>query len=139
MIPDLVFYTQPSLSLPQETERLKISSEERFVSAEDCFKASRESATQAFNNKSLSIKDRIMACKLRVPTRILKSGLDDPDVASTAFLLSLEELHGLSEMQEMFAVFFKVGLKSMLKKDKQLENIMAVLSISHALYDFASN
>ena len=95
------------MSLPQKTERLKISSEERFVSAEDCFKASRQSATQAFNNKSLSIKDRIMACKLRVATRILKSGLDDPDVASTAFLLSLEELHGLPAMQEMFVVFFK--------------------------------
>ena len=126
------------LSLPQAVEKLKISSEERFVSAKDCFKASRESATHAFNNKSLSIKDRIIACKLRVVARILESGLDDPDAATAACLLSLEELHGLPAIQEMFSVFIKGGLKSMLKKAERLENIMSVLSINHALYDFAS-
>ena len=126
------------LSLPQAVEKLKISSEERFVSAKDCFKASRESATHAFNNKSLSIKDRIMACKLRVVARILESGLDDPDAATTACLLFLEELHGLPAIQEMFSVFIKGGLKSMLKKAERLENIMSVLSINDALYDFAS-
>ena len=126
------------LSLPQAVEKLKISSEERFVSAKDCFKASRERATDAFNNKSLSIKDRIMACKLRVVARILESGLDDPDAATTACLLFLEELHGLPAIQEMFSVFIKGGLKSMLKKAERLENIMSVLSINDALYDFAS-
>ena len=127
-----------ALSLPQVVERLKISSEERFVSAKDCFKASRESATHAFNNKSLSIKYRIMACKLRVAARILESGLDDPDAATAACLLSLEELHGLPAIQEMFSVFIKGGLKSMLKKAERLENMMSVLSINHVLYDFAS-
>ena len=126
------------LSLPRAIERLKISSEKLFVSAEDCFKASREAATHAFNNKSLSIKDRIMACKLRVAARILESGLEEPDAATTACLLSLKKLHGLPSIQEMFAVFFKGGPKSMLKKAKRLENIMSVLSINHALYDFAS-
>ena len=125
------------LSLPRVIERLKISSGKLFVSAEDCFKASREAATHAFNNKSLSIKDRIMACKLRVAARILESGLDDPDAATSTSLLSLEELHGLPAIQEMFAVFCKGGLKSMLKKAERLENIMSVLSINHALYDFA--
>ena len=125
------------LTLSGAIEILKISSEERFVSAKDCFKASRERATDAFNNKSLSIKDRIMACKLRVAARILESGLDDPDAATTACLLSLEELHGLPAIQEMFAVFFKGGLKSMLKKAERLENIMSVLSINHALDNFA--
>ena len=127
-----------ALSLPQVVERLKISSEERFVSAKDCFKASRESATHAFNNKSLSIKYRIMACKLRVAARILESGLDDPDAATAACLLSLRELHGLPVIQEMFSVFIKGGLKSMLKKAERLENMMSVLSINHVLYDFAS-
>ena len=126
------------LSLSQAVERLKILSEERFVSAKDCFKASRERATDAFNNKSLSIKDRIMACKLRVAARILESGLDDPDAATAACLLALEELHRLPAIQEMFSVFIKGGLKSMLKKAERLENIMSVLSINHVLYDFAS-
>ena len=125
-------------SLSQAIQSMKVSSGKLFVSAEDCFKASRERATDAFNNKSLNIKDRIMACKLRVAARILESGLDDPKAATTACLLSLKELHGLPAIQEMFAVFFKGGLKSMLKKAERLENIMSVLSINHALYDFAS-
>ena len=125
------------LSLPRAIERLKIASEKLFVSAKDCFKASRERATDAFNNKSLSIKDRIMACKLRVAARILESGLDEPDAATTACLLSLKKLHGLPAIQEMFAVFSKGGLRSMVKKAERLENIKSVLSINHALDNFA--
>ncbi|CAB4023762.1 Hypothetical predicted protein [Paramuricea clavata] len=122
-----------ALSLPQAIQRLKISSDKRFVSAQDRFKESRKAATYAFHDKSLSIKDRIMACKLRVAASILESGLEDPEVAITACLLSLEELHGLPEIQEMFAVFLKGGLKT-----EHLENIMSVLFINHVLYDFAS-
>jgi hypothetical protein len=128
-----------ALSLPQAIQRLKISSDiKRFADAQDCFNKSREAATHAFNNKSLSIKDRIMSCKLRVAARILESGLEDPEVAIYACLLTLEELHGLPEIQEIFAVFLKGGLKSMLKKAERLENITSVLFINHALYDFAS-
>ncbi len=127
-----------ALSLPQAIQRLKISCDGRFVSAKDCFKVSRERATDAFNNKSLSVKDRIMACKLRVAARILELGLEDPEAATTACLLSLEELHGLPAIQEMFAVFLKGGLKSMYKKAERLENIKSVLFINHALCDFSS-
>ena len=136
--------TEPSilnavLSLPKAVavQRLKILSDKRFISAQDCFRKSHEAATYAFNNKSLSIKDRIMACKLRVAARILELGLEDPEAATTACLLSLEELHGLPAIQEMFAVFLKGGLKSMLKKAERLKNIKSVLFINHALYDFA--
>ena len=78
-----------ALSLPQAIQGLKISSDKRFVSAQDCFRKSHERATDAFNNKSLSIKDRIMACKLRVAARILELGLEDPEAAITACLVSL--------------------------------------------------
>ena len=126
--------------LPQAIQKLRISCDDRFVSAKDRFKASREQATIAFNNKSLSIKDRIMACKLRVAATILESisALEDPEVATNACLLSLEELHGLPTIQEMFAVFLKGGLKSMFKKAERLEIMMSVLFINNALYDFAS-
>ncbi len=127
-----------ALSLPQAILKLKISSDKRFISAQDCFKESRKAATHAFNNKSLSIKDRIMACKLRVAARILELGLEDPEAATAACLLALKELHGLPAIQEMFAVFLKGGMKSMLKKAERLENIKSVLFINHALYDFAS-
>ena len=127
-----------ALSLPHEIQRLKISSDKGFVSAQDCFKASRETATHAFSNESLSIKDRIMACKLRVAARILELGLEHPEAAITACQLSLEELHGLPAIQEMFSVFIKGGLKSMFNKSERLENMMSVLFINHALYDFAT-
>ncbi len=127
-----------ALSLPQAIQKLKISSDKRFISAQDRFKNSHEAATYAFNNKSLSIKDRIMACKLRVAATILELGLEDPEAATTACLLALKELHGLPTIQEMFVVFLKGGLKSMLKKAERLENIKSVLFINHALYDFAS-
>ncbi|CAB4043310.1 Hypothetical predicted protein [Paramuricea clavata] len=127
-----------ALSLPQPTQRLQISSNKRFDSAQDRFKASREAATHAFNNKSLTIKDQIMACKLRVAASILESGLEDPEAATTACLSSLKELHGLPAIQEMFAVFLTGGLKSKYKKTERLENILSVLFINHALYDFAS-
>ena len=127
-----------ALSLPQEIQRLKISSDKRFASAQDCFKDSRKTATHAFNNDSLSIKDRIMACKLRVAARILELGLEDPEAAITACLLSLQELHGLPAIQEMFAVFLKGGLRAKINKSERLENMMSVLFINHALYDFAT-
>ena len=127
-----------ALSLPHEIQRLKISSDKRFVSAQDRFKASREAATHAFNNESLSIKDRIMACKLRVAATILELGLEDPKAAITACQQSPKELHRLPAIQEMFAVFFKGGLKSRFNKSERLENMMSVLFINHALYDFAT-
>ena len=127
-----------ALSLPQAIQKLKISCDGRFVSAKDRFKASRETATHAFKNQSLSIKDRIMACKLRVAATILELGLEDPEAATVACLLALKELHGLPAIQEMFIVFFKGGMKSMYKKAERLDNIMSVLFINHALCGFAS-
>ena len=127
-----------ALSLPQMIQTLKISSDERFVSAQDCFRRTHEAATYAFNNESLSIDDRIMACMLRVAARILELGLVDAEAAIAACLSSLEELHGLPAIQEMFAVFFKGGLKSRLNKAERLENMMSVLFINRALYDFAT-
>ncbi len=127
-----------ALSLPQAIQQLTISCDGRFVSAKDRFKASRERATDAFNNKSLSIKDRAMACKLRVAATILELGLEDPEAATTACLLSLKELYGLPAIHEVFAVLLKGGLKSRIKKAERLETIMSVLFINHVLHDFAS-
>ena len=126
-----------TLLLPQATQKLKISCDRRFLPAKERFKASRERATDAFNNKSLGVKDRIMACKLHVAATILESGLEDLEAATIACLLSLEELHGLPTIQEMFAIFFK----SMFKKPERPETrkyMMSVLLINHALYDFAA-
>ena len=124
-----------ALSLPQAIQKSeKISSDKRFISAQYWFKKSHEAATYPFNNKSLSIKDRIMACMLRVAATILELGLEDPKAATTACRQSLEELHDLPTIRKMFAVFLKGGLKSKFSKAKRLENIKSVLFINHALY-----
>ena len=68
--------------------------------------------------------------------RILELGFEDPEVAITACQLSLRELHGLPAIQEMFAVFVKGALKSKINKSERLENMMSVLFINLALYDF---
>ena len=127
-----------ALTLPEAIQRMKISSKERFDSSKDRFKASRERATGAFNDKSLSIKDRIMACKLRVAAGILEIGLEDPVAATESCLLFLEELHGLPAVQEVFSVFFIGGMKSMFKKAERFNNIMSILLINRALFNFAA-
>ncbi len=98
-----------ALSLPQAIQKLKISCDSRFVSAQDRFKKSHEAATYAFNNKSLSIKNRIVACKLRVAATILELGLEDPEAATTACLLSLEELYMVYQQSKKCSQFFSRG------------------------------
>ncbi|CAB3995410.1 Hypothetical predicted protein [Paramuricea clavata] len=126
------------LTLPQAIQKLQITSEKRLEEAKKSFQKARERAIDAFNNKSLSIKDRIMACKIRVAARIFESGLEDPEIAVTTCLLALEELHGLPAIQDMFKVFLNGGLRSWRNKAERLENIMSVLFINHALFHFAA-
>jgi hypothetical protein len=114
------------------------SVKDRFTSAKECFKKSREAATYAFHNKSMSIKHRIVACMLRVAARILESGYKDPEAATRTCLVALKDLHRLPAIQEIFAVFLEGGLKSMLKRAERLEHIMSVLFINHTLFNFAS-
>ena len=126
------------LTLPQAIQKLQITSEKRLEEAKKSFQKARERAIDAFSNKSLSITDRIMACKIRVAARIFESGLEDPEIAVTTCLLALEELHGLPAIQDLFKVFLNGGMRSWRNKAKRLENIMSVLFINHALFHFAA-
>ncbi|CAB3991614.1 Hypothetical predicted protein [Paramuricea clavata] len=126
------------LTLPQAIQKLQITSEKRLEEAKKSFQKARERAIDAFNNKSLSIKDRIVACKIRVAARIFESGLEDPETAVTTCLLALEELHGLPAIQDMFKVFLNGGMRSWRNKAERLENIMSVLFINDALFHFAA-
>ena len=51
-----------------DVHRLKTVSKESFAWAKSSFKAARDDATRAFNNKSLSINDRLLAAKVRSQT-----------------------------------------------------------------------
>ena len=86
---------------------LQIVSEERWVSAKEWFKMSREQATIAFSNTALSIEDRILASKLRIAGSILEKFLEDPEAGAKDCLLYLQELHDLPAIRETFTVYRK--------------------------------
>ena len=116
-------------------EKFEVVSEERWKSAKKSFRKSREKATDAFNNKVLTVEDRVMASKLRIASRILEK-LDDPDAASTDCLLYLEELQNLSAVREIFSVEAKGGFKSLFSKAKRRDLIESVTGINKLLLDF---
>ena len=127
-----------AVSLREAFDRISITSKEQLDSAKDCFQRSREWATHAFNNQSLTIEDRIMACKVRVTARYLESALSHPKSATTACMFYLQELHDLPAIQEMLSVLLCGGLRSILNQEERLKNTMSVLSINHVIMHIES-
>ena len=117
----------------------KIVSQERWVSAKESFKMSREQATIAFGNKALSIEDRIVASKLRIASSILEKFLDDPEAGAQDCLLYLRELHDLPAIRETFTVHFDGGFKSYFKTKKRSEIVESITAINDILFDFILN
>ena len=124
-----------AMTLAHAMKILKLTSDEQFKSAKDLFKTAREKATEAFWNESLNVKERIMACKLRVVARILEC-LENPNLTTTACALFLQELHSLSAVQEIFSVYLRGGLKSVLNKAERFDNIKSVMLTNFAVFDF---
>ena len=122
----------------EDRDTMSVLSRERLISAQDCFKAAREEAIAAFQDKSLSIKNRITACELIVSAKIVELGLEDPKAANTACVSYVKCLNDLPEIREMFSVFLNEGWRSMFHKADRLQNIESVLRINDDLYDFSS-
>jgi hypothetical protein len=61
-----------TLELSRAVGKLKTQSDKEFESARKRFEEARKTATHAFFNEALSIKDRIFAAKLRVCSEILE-------------------------------------------------------------------
>ena len=114
---------------------LGTASKERLSSARSSFEHARHEATTAFNNKALSTKDRILACKLRVISRMLES-VEDPRVVFETCMLYLEELHNLEAVQGIFNVHINGGLRSRFNKQKRQELMSSVIMISYVLANF---
>ena len=123
----------------EEDGTMSVLSKERLISAQDCFEASSKEALAAFDNESLSIKNRIVACELIVSAKIVESGLEDPKAANIFCLSFVKRLHELPEIREMFSVSINGGWKSMFRKADRLQNIKSVQQINHDLYDFSSH
>ena len=126
-----------AVALSHAIEELNNTSNDRLVSAKECFKFALEEATKAFCNEALSLPDRIMAAQLRVVSKVL-GFLQDTKAAVAACMLFLEELHNLAAIRKVFFIYFKGGMKSRFYTDWRLENVKAVLSLNFAISEFVA-
>ena len=144
------FVTGASASTSQQTQprsageilslsNFEIVSQERWVSAKESFKMSREQATIAFGNTALSIEDRIVASKLRISSSILEKFLEDPEAGAQDCLLYLQELHDLPAIRETFTVHHDGGFKSYFKTTKRSEIVESLTAINDIVFDFIVN
>ena len=144
------FVTGASASTSQQTQprsageilslsNFEIVSQERWVSAKESFKMSREQATIAFGNTALSIEDRIMASKLRISSSILEKFLEDPEAGAQDCLLYLQELHDLPAIRETFTVHHDGRFKSYFKTTKRSEIVESLTAINDIVFDFILN
>ena len=124
-----------TLELSYVIEKLKSLSGKEFDSAKKRFEEARKTATHAFWNEALSIKDRIFAAKLRVCSEILEC-LDCPETAITGCATFLHDLHSLPAIREIFSVHLNGGIKSRLNKEERADNVKSVMMINYALYQF---
>ena len=124
-----------ALALANAIGRLKIKSDDLFKKAIECFKQAGIEARLAFHNKALSIKEIILANKVRMASTILEN-LDNPEVAASDCLLFLKELHAMPAIQDIFSVHVKGGIKSLFKEDSRLEAIEEVRMMNLNLVDF---
>ena len=121
--------------LSQIIAHLPIASKDRLSSAKMSFTDARREATKAFNNRALTTKDRVLACKLRMISRILET-VEDPRVVVETCMLYLIELHNLEAIQETFNVYMNGGLKSLLNKQKRQELMSSVIMVNYVLANF---
>lgn len=128
-------YEEAIKPLSQIIANLGVASKDRLESARMSFADARREATRAFNNKALSTKDRILACKLRVISRMLES-IQDPKAVVETCMLYVEELHNLEAIQGIFNVHINGGLKSLFKKRERQELMSSVIMISYVLANF---
>ncbi len=126
-----------AIALSQAIQELNNTSNDRLVSAKECFKAAREKATEAFCNEALSLPDRIMTAQLRIVSKILEC-LQDTKAAVAGCMLFLEELHDLPGIGQTFSTYFKGGMKSKFYKDWRLEIVKSVLCLNFAISEFVA-
>ena len=117
-----------ALQLSHAIENVKIYSYKEFDSAQKRFGEARKTATYAFWNEALCIKDRIFAAKLRIISEMLEY-LDHPETAITGCLSFLKKLHCLPVIEEMFSVYLNRGLKSR-DRERKIYNVAQLCAIS---------
>lgn len=112
-----------------------IDSQKSSFSAEESFKRSRELATIAFGSSYLSIRGKIMACKLRIANSILEKFLNDPKAAAQDCLQYLKELHDLPAVRQTFTVHIRKRFKSPFKKRERSKIVESITALNMILSD----
>ena len=126
-----------------------------FDEARERFKMARETATDASNNKSLGIFDRITAIRYRVMAAMLESVIKSIERADTAGDMSclsveiasenvlpeceqcLQKLHSLTAVQSTFKVALEKGLliMSRINRGERKEMIVMVCQVNSAIFN----
>ena len=126
------------LDLRQFIGNLRIASEKHYKSTKKSFEEAKKLATHAFNNAALSTKDRVMASKIRIASRILGC-LDDPEEAVHDCLLYLKELQDLPSVQATFAVCrekrFTSRFRALFNQTKRDDTVESIQAINALLFD----
>ena len=113
----------------------KRNSGEYFTSPMKLFEEANTKATEAFHNEALGVKDRILAAKLRVQSRLLLS-LDNPSLASQSCRLYLEELHGLAPIVKDFRSYLEGGMLSVFNKEERRDLVLSVSAVNLVVFKF---
>ena len=130
---------EASVSLVKEVRNVDLtdlddSTKRKLSDAKERFKDARRKATEAFSNAALDTSDRILAMQYRVMATILEK-VDNPADALAPCTVCIEELHGLSAVQECFNVELRKGLRARFGKDERRKNISDVCHVNFVIYD----
>ncbi|XP_046842374.1 uncharacterized protein LOC124436489 [Xenia sp. Carnegie-2017] len=106
-----------------------------FELAKNRFRKSREEATRAFNNKNLSLEDRILAVIVKIMAQIFECPNNRKNLIDLC-LSYIKRLHELDGVRKMFSVSIGGGMRAMFKKSQRMENIKSVILLNHHLYQF---
>ncbi|XP_046842523.1 uncharacterized protein LOC124436601 [Xenia sp. Carnegie-2017] len=99
------------------------------------FKDSRKKAMDVFNNKNLSMEDRIFAVIVKIVAQIFECPEHRKNVIDLC-LSYIKRLHELDGVRQMFSVFIGGGMRAMFKKSQRMENMKSVFLLNHHLYQF---
>ncbi|XP_046841962.1 uncharacterized protein LOC124436078 [Xenia sp. Carnegie-2017] len=106
-----------------------------FKMAKDRFRKSREEATRAFNNKNLSLEDRIFADFVKIMAQIFECP-EHQEIVIDLCLSYIKRLHELDGVRQMFSIFIGGGMRAMFKRSQRMENMKSVILLNHHLYQF---
>jgi len=116
-----------------ELTGLDESAKRALSDAKERFKDARRRATDAFANEALKPADRILAMQYPVMATILEK-IDNPAAAIAPCRVCIEDLHGLSAVQEYFNVELAKGMRARFEKGERRKIIADVCHVNFVIH-----